>query len=187
MIYLQLFFEFFKIGLFAIGGGLATIPFIQNLSDKYHWFTTEDIINMIAISESTPGPIGINMATFAGYKVAGILGGIIATLGEIAPSIIIIVLIAHYYMKFSEEAIVRASLEGIRPAVIGLIGAAAFEVVKIALFNIESFLQSKAILDFFDFKSIVLFAVLLFLIQKYKKYPILYIVASAVIGIILKY
>ena len=90
-------------------------------------------------------------------------------------------------MKFSEEAIVRASLEGIRPAVIGLIGAAAFEVVKIALFNIESFLQSKAILDFFDFKSIVLFAVLLFLIQKYKKHPILYIVASAVIGIILKY
>ncbi|MDK2789175.1 MAG: chromate transporter, partial [Epulopiscium sp.] len=117
MIYFLLFIEFFKIGLFAIGGGLATLPFLQELIEKYHWFSSYDLINMIAISESTPGPIGINTATFVGYKTAGIIGSIIATLGIVTPSIIIIILIAHYYMKFSEHPVVRASLNGIRPVV----------------------------------------------------------------------
>lgn len=187
MIYLLLFLEFFKIGLFSIGGGLATFPFLQDMVERYHWITSYDLLNMIAVSESTPGPIGINTATFVGYKGGGILGSLIATLGIVTPSIIIIVLIAHYYMKFSEQPIVRASLNGIRPAVVGLIGAAGFEVAKIALLNVDQFLQSNQILELFNYKSIALFAVMLYLIYKYKKHPILYIIASGVIGIILKY
>ncbi|NLK97940.1 MAG: chromate transporter [Epulopiscium sp.] len=187
MIYFLLFVEFFKIGLFAIGGGLATLPFLQELAEKYHWISSYDLINMIAISESTPGPIGINTATFVGYKVAGVAGSIITTLGIVTPSIIIIILIAHYYMKFSEEPIVRASLNGIRPAVIGLIAAAGFEVAKIALLHINQFVESGLIFELLNYKAIILFAILLYLIVKYKKHPILYILASGVIGIILKY
>lgn len=187
MTYLLLLYEFFKIGLFSIGGGLATIPFIQDMAERYQWITTDDLVNMIAISESTPGPIGINTATFTGYKVGGVFGSLISTLGLVTPSIIIIILIAHYYMKFNEEPVVRAGLNGIRPAVIGLIAAAGFEVAKIALLNINHYLQSKSILHLFNFKSILLFLILLFLIQKFKKHPILYILASAVIGIIIKY
>ncbi|HOQ17508.1 MAG TPA: chromate transporter [Defluviitaleaceae bacterium] len=187
MIYLLIYYEFFKIGLFAIGGGLATIPFIQDLAQRYNWISIEELIDMIAISESTPGPIGINIATYTGYKISGVFGSLAATLGIITPSIIIILLIAHFYMKFSEEPIVRAGLTGIRPAVIGLIAVAAFEVIKIALFNIEKFYETKVLLDIFNFKAIVLFSLLLFFIQKYKKHPILYIAASAVIGILIKY
>ena len=187
MIYFLLFVEFFKIGLFAIGGGLATLPFLQELAEKYHWISSYDLINMIAISESTPGPIGINTATFVGYKVAGVAGSIITTLGIVTPSIIIIILIAHYYMKFSEEPIVRASLNGIRPAVIGLIAAAGFEVAKIALLNVNQFVESGLILELLNYKAIILFAILLYLIVKYKKHPILYIIASGVVGVILKY
>jgi chromate transporter len=187
MIYLLLFIEFFKIGLFSIGGGLATLPFLQELIEKYQWISSYDLINMIAISESTPGPIGINAATFVGYKAAGIVGSVITTLGIVTPSIIVIILIAHYYMKVSEEPIVRASLNGIRPAVIGLIGAAGFEVAKIALLNINLFLKTNLILESFNFKAILLFTILLYLIIKYKKHPILYIIASGIIGIVLKY
>ncbi|NLM12366.1 chromate transporter [Defluviitalea saccharophila] len=186
MIYLLLLIEFFKIGLFAIGGGLATLPFLQELAEKYHWISSYDLINMIAISESTPGPIGINTATFVGYKTAGIIGSVLTTLGIVTPSIIIIIIIAHYYMKFSEEPIVRASLNGIRPTVIGLIAAAGFEVAKIALLNINQFIKTGVLLELLNYKAIVLFAILLYLIIKYKKHPILYIIASGIIGIILK-
>ncbi|WP_058486782.1 chromate transporter [Defluviitalea phaphyphila] len=187
MMYLLLFVEFFKIGLFSIGGGLATFPFLQDLAQRYDWMTAHDLLDMIAISESTPGPIGINTATFVGYQCGGILGGIIATLGIISPSIIIIVLVAHYYMKFSEQTIVRSTLDGIRPAVVGLIGAAGFEVAKVSLLNINKFLQSNNFFELFNFKSILLFIIMLYLIFKYKKHPILYIIASGIIGIILKY
>ncbi|HHW68698.1 chromate transporter [Defluviitalea raffinosedens] len=187
MIYFLLFIEFFKIGLFAIGGGLATLPFLQELIEKYHWFSSYDLINMIAISESTPGPIGINTATFVGYKTAGIIGSIIATLGIVTPSIIIIILIAHYYMKFSEHPVVRASLNGIRPVVIGLIAAAGFEVAKIALLSITQFAATGSLLKLFNFKAILLFAILLYFIIKYKKHPILYIIGAGILGIFIKF
>ena len=125
MIYLRLYLEFFKIGLFAIGGGLATIPFIKQLEGKYGWITQKQILDMIAISESTPGPIGINAATFVGNITAGMLGGILATIGVVTPSIIIILLVAHYFTKFGETLIVRSAFSGIRPAVTGQIGGAS--------------------------------------------------------------
>ncbi|NLL69670.1 MAG: chromate transporter [Epulopiscium sp.] len=187
MIYIKIFFAFFKIGLFAIGGGLATLPFLQEIVDKYGWITSQDLLDMIAISESTPGPIGINTATFVGYKTAGLFGGIIATLGIVTPSIIIIIIIAHYFMKFSEHPIVRSAFYGLRPAVVGLIGAAGFEVAKIALFHIDQYVETRNILTLLNIKGILLFAIVFYLLRKYKKHPILYLVGAAIIGILFKY
>jgi chromate transporter len=187
MIYIKLFLEFFKIGLFAIGGGLATLPFLQELVDKYGWITSEQLIDMIAISESTPGPLGINTATFVGYTTGGILGSIIATLGIVTPSLIIVVIIAHYFMKFSEQPMVKAGFYGLRPAVVGLIAAAGFEVAKISLFNIDQYLSSHNILELLNVKAIILFAVVLYLIYKYKKHPIIYLIGAAIVGILFKY
>lgn len=187
MIYVLLFMEFFKTGLFAIGGGLATLPFLQNISDKYGWFTSQELIDMIAISESTPGPIGINMATYVGYKTAYLSGSIIAVLGLVTPSVIIIVLIAHYYMKFSEHPTVQAGFYGVRPAVAGLIGAAGFEVAKISLFNIDKYLLTHNISDIVNMRSLLLFAAIVFLLNKYKKHPIYFLLGAAVIGIIFEY
>jgi len=116
MIYLKLYYEFLKIGLFAVGGGLATLPFLYSLGDLTGWFSSIDIANMLAISESTPGPIGINMSTYVGYNVAGYFGGIVATLGLVTPSILIIILISHFLDKFKENKFVNDAFYGIRPA-----------------------------------------------------------------------
>ncbi|WVP62253.1 chromate transporter [[Clostridium] symbiosum] len=133
MIFINLFLEFFKIGLFAIGGGMATIPFLQQLSLNTGWFPMELITDMIAISESTPGPIGINMATYVGYNIAGIAGGITATLGEILPAMIIVTLVSKSLEKFSNNRQIDNIFYGLRPAVTGLIAAAGFDVFKIML------------------------------------------------------
>ena len=124
MIYLQLFWEFFKIGLFAVGGGMATLPFLQELAEKTGWYPQSLITDMTAISESTPGPIGINMATYVGCNVAGIFGGVVATLGEIIPSVIIVVIVSKYLEKFRGSKLVNDAFYGLRPAVTGLIAAA---------------------------------------------------------------
>ena len=133
MIYLILAYEFFKIGLFSIGGGMATLPFLMDLANKYDWFTVSELTNMVAISESTPGPVGINMATYAGYNAAGILGAVVATLALTAPAWIIIILIAKFLENFSENVNVKAAFYGIRPAVAALIGYAVWELLKIAI------------------------------------------------------
>lgn len=185
MIYLSLFFEFFKIGLFSVGGGLATIPFLYDLASRHpEWYTAQDVADMIAISESTPGPIGVNMATYAGYQTAGILGGIIATLGLIAPAIIIIFIVAKILNAFKDNKYVKGAFYGLRPASIGLILAALFGVVKIALINLDA----KTLGGFFNYKAIIL-AVCLFLIQKFFKkiHPIALIAIAAVVGIIFKF
>ncbi|HZJ56742.1 MAG TPA: chromate transporter [Clostridia bacterium] len=187
MIYLYLFFEFFKVGLFAVGGGLATIPFLQELIQKYGWVTPQELINMIAISESTPGPIGVNMATYVGFETAGIGGAILATVGLVTPSVIIIVIIAHYFMRFAEEPLVKAGFYGLRPAVTGLIAAAGFEVARVSLFNLQRYLETKKVLDILDPKAIVLFGILMYVTNKYKKHPIIYLVAAGVVGVIFKF
>lgn len=187
MFYFKLYLVFFKIGLFAIGGGLATLPFLQEIVNKYGWITSEELLNMIAISESTPGPIGINTATFVGYNTSGILGGLTATLGIITPSIIIIIIIAHYFSRFSEELIVKSAFYGIRPAVTGLIGAAGFEVAKIALFNIDRYIKGNSFIEIFNFKGLILFGIMILLINRYKKHPIVYLFVGAIVGIAFKY
>lgn len=138
MIYLRLFYEFFKTGLFAIGGGLATIPFLTDMSASTGWFTSAELANMIAVSESTPGPMGVNTATYVGFEVAGIPGAVIATLGLVAPSIIVILIIAAFLEKFRHNRYVEYVFYGLRPASTGLIAAACWEVVSICLLTVQS-------------------------------------------------
>ena len=184
MILLKLFYEFLKIGLFSVGGGMATIPFLYDLSDRFGWFTASELTDMIAVSESTPGPIGINMATYCGFNMAGIPGAIVATIGLILPSIIIIVIIAMLLNKFRTSA-VDAVFYGLRPASVGLIAAAGFEVVKVSLLNLE--IEAAGFLEYFNFKSIILAVVIFFAMKKYKFHPLVFIAASAVIGIVFNF
>ncbi len=185
MIYLRLFFEFFKVGLFAIGGGLSTLPFLEDMAEKTGWFTISDLLNMIAVSESTPGPIGVNMATFAGVQTAGVLGGFLATLGLITPSIIIILIVANFLDKFRDNFYVDSAFYGIKPAVLGLIAAAGFSVFKSTLFNIDAIINKSSFLEAFDIWAILIFAAAFFVIRKLRKSPILCIVGSALAGILI--
>ena len=186
MIYLTLFYEFFKVGLFSVGGGVATIPFYMELADKYDWLTTQMLTDMIAVSESTPGPIGINLATYAGFRAAGIPGALVATFSEVLPSFIILVLIAKALERYKENTLVSSAFSGIRPAVAGLIAAAGWSVMRVALFTAPSGSSLFTMLRSCDIKWLVLFCALLALMQikpLKKLHPIVYIVFSAVVGI----
>lgn len=186
MIHIQLFFEFFRIGLFALGGGLATIPFLEELIDKYGWITQQDLLDLIAIAESTPGPIGVNAATYVGYNVAGLVGSLTTVLGLVTPSVIIIIVIAHFFTKFKEQRVVQAGFYGIRPVVAGLIGAAGFQVAQIALFNVNLYQNTHVLLDLFNIKAMIVCGMALLMMSKWKKHPIFYIIIGAVAGIVLQ-
>ena len=187
MILLRLFYEFFKIGLFAIGGGMATIPFLQKLGESTGWFHQSLITDMIAISESTPGPIGINMATYVGYNVAGVFGGIVATLGEILPSIIIVVLFSKSLEKFTGNQKVESAFYGMRAAVTGLIAAAAFSIIEVSVFTVDLYHETGNILNFVDLRKLVYLVLVYIAVKKFKWHPIVYIAISAVVGIIFKF
>lgn len=182
---LQLFFEFFKTGLFAVGGGLATLPFLYEMSSKTGWFSHGDIADMIAISESTPGAIGINMSTYAGFKTSGVLGGICATLGLALPSIIIIIVVARFLDRFSKNRHVQNAFYGLRPASLAMVTAALLNVVKVALVNMDAVGTSGSPLSFLR-PIPILMAVLLFLVmRKIKWHPVIFLAISAVLGIVL--
>ena len=187
MIYLHLFWEFLKIGLFAVGGGMATLPFLQDLAEKTGWYSQSLITDMIAISESTPGPIGINMATYVGCNVAGFLGGVVATMGEILPAIVIVVTVSRYLEKFRGSKLVDAAFYGLRPAVTGLIAAAGISVVQVAMFHFDLYRQTGVLMDAFDLKKIVFFVVAFAAIKKFKLHPVVYIACAAVVGILLSF
>ena len=186
MIFLRLFYEFFKVGLFSYGGGLATIPFLYEMSTSTGWFTPAQLADMIAVSESTPGPMGVNMATYTGYSTAGLLGSITATLGLIAPSIIIILIIARLLVKFQESTLLGSAFYGLRPASLALISAAGIQIVKISLLSVNAWNLSGKFFDLFNWKSIILAAVIFVLYQKFRGHPIYYLAGSAVIGILFK-
>lgn len=183
LLYLKLYYEFFKIGLFTIGGGLATIPFLKNLSESTHWFSNTDLVNMIAISESTPGAIGINMATYTGYLTGGTLGGVISTIGLITPSIIIILLISSVLKKFKENIFVNAAFYGLRAASTGLIVAATIEIFKISFLHLNT---NSSFFNRINIKALILGIILFTLIKKIKINPIFLIFISGIIGIIFK-
>ena len=187
MIYLRLFYEFFKIGLFAVGGGMATLPFLQRLGESTGWFDNQLITDMVAISESTPGPIGINMATYVGYHVAGFWGGFVATMGEILPCIIIVIIFSKFLTKLKGNKYMDYAFYGMRPAVTGLIAAAAVSVMQVAVFNTELFKQTGSLIDLAAPKKIIFFALIFWAIKKFKKHPVMYIGISAVIGIVLTF
>lgn len=191
IVFLRLFYEFFKVGLFAIGGGMATIPFLYDLSDATGWFTHNDLANMIAVSESTPGPIGVNMATYVGFitgdKFGGtfsaVLGAIVSTLGLITPSIIIILIIAAVLKNFRDNKFVNHAFYGLRPASTGLIAAAGLSVLAANMFVGEKFDFSS-----FNLQGLILAIILWLLTNVFKKtknlHPIVFIGLSAAVGII---
>lgn len=194
MMYLQLFWEFFQTGLFAVGGGMATIPFLYEIADKTGWYTAGDLANMIAVGESTPGPIGVNMATYVGFITGmadhgvftAILGAVIATLGLITPSVIIILIVASILQSFRKNPLVKDAFYGLRPASTGLIAAAGFSVVlsNMLIPGAESWIQAL------NWKGLVLAVVLWLLTNVFKftkkLHPILFIAFSALVGIVLQ-
>lgn len=178
MINLKLFLEFFKIGLFAIGGGLVTIPFLYDLAYKTTWFDPSLIPDMIAISESTPGPLGVNMATYTGFSVGGVISGIIATLGLVTPSIIIILIVSKFLEKFKQNKTVKNVFYGLRASVIGLIASIGIDILGETLLLPNSFTLKL--------KESLLFLIILILMQKNKVHPVSFILISGLAGIILK-
>lgn len=186
MTLLRLFYEFAKTGLFAVGGGMATIPFLYAISEKTGWFTATDIGNMIAISESTPGAIGVNMSTYVGFHVSGIIGALIATFGLVLPSIIVIIIISKMLKKFKDSQMVKKIFYGLRPASTGLIIAAGLGVALETFFPGTKISDLSGIFASVQWERILLAAVLFFGIQKWKKHPVFYIVVAAVVGMLFK-
>ena len=185
MIYLQLFWEFFKTGLFAVGGGLATIPFLQEMSQKTGWFTLETLADMIAVGESTPGPIGVNMASYVGFVVKGVPGTVVATFGLVMPSLLIILVIARILEKFRDNKYVNFAFYGLRAASVALITNALIEVLKIALLNTAAFAVTGAVLDLLNIRAVIMAAVIYFCYTKFNGHPVLYLALSAIVGVIL--
>jgi chromate transporter len=179
VILLELFLTFAKIGLFTIGGGYAMIPLIQEEIIRRNWLTLEGVIDILAISEMTPGPFAINAATFIGIQQAGIPGAIFATTGVITPSFIIVLLVARYFTKFKDHSLVQGLLTGIRPAVIGLIATATFSIMK-SVFSITA----SSIFTLVNLKGIVILGLVLVGIYKLKIHPALMIIISAILGML---
>ncbi len=193
-VFFWLFVRFFFVGLFAVGGGLATLPFLQDMGEATGWFSAADISDMIAISESTPGPLGVNMATYVGFQVGeqfgtvfGILGGVVATLGLVTPSVIVILIVAQMLKKFKDSKYVEFAFYGLRAASVGMIAAACLSVAELAFYNSEAAALAESFFGGINYKSIILSAVVFFCVTKFKKlHPIVLIIASAVVGILLK-
>ncbi len=194
MLFLTLFWEFFKTGLFAIGGGLATLPFLGRMSERFGWFTQEDLTNMLAVSESTPGPIGVNMATYAGNSVAGaeygiaggIMGGFCSTFGLVLPSFLVILIVAKIFLRFQNNPLVESAMSALRPASVGMVSAAVAGVVWAVLFHGEA-LAAGDIAGFFLLPNLILFAALSVFYLKFPKlHPIVILGLGAAAGILLK-
>lgn len=187
-----LIYEFFKTGLFAVGGGLATLPFLYDIASRYAWLDISIMSDMIAISESTPGPIGVNMATYCGYNAGfssggiglGILSGLSATLALVLPSLITILIVARILDKFQSSTLVDNAFKGLRPAVCGLIASAALSVFSSACLEVDLYKVSGSFASLFDIKALVLFALLFAVNKKIKLHPVFIIIPAAIAGII---
>lgn len=170
MIYIHLFAEFFKIGLFSFGGGYATIPFLYHISQVYNWYSLDELTHMVAVASITPGPVGINVATYAGLKSAGLLGSALATGAEMLPSLILVIIVSKLLRKFSDNFYVKSIIETLKP-----ISCALLTSVAIGLL----------IPDLKDIKALVLLACLLLLSWKSKKDPLFYIFLAAFAGVVI--
>jgi len=173
--------NFFRIGLFAIGGGLATLPFLFEIADSSDWLTREAIANMLAVAQSLPGAIGVNLAAYVGFVYSGPAGGFAAAIGLVAPSIVIIIIIARILQSFKESKIVKSLFTAFRPAAAGLLSAAGFAAIALSIWNAAA----PVWYEFIRWKELVLLAVLFFLVYKFKKHPLLYITGAGIIGIVL--
>ena len=184
MIYLELFWTFFTIGLFTFGGGYAMLPLMQAEVTAKGWIDSQSIVNFVAVSESTPGPFAVNMATYVGSEVGGVLGSVCATLGVVLPSFMVILIVAKCYDRFRQSRVVKGCMSGLKPAVVGLIGSAILSIAITVFFPAGLSLSVFATPSFYV--SAAIFAVMLVLALK-KVHPILIICLSAAIGIIAGY
>lgn len=185
--FLRLYFEFFKVGLFSIGGGLATIPFLQDLGQRTGWFTAGDLADMIAVSESTPGPMGVNMSTYVGFTSGGVPGAVIGVLGLITPSILVILIVSAFLKKFRDSKVVEGIFSGLRPASTALITSAGLSVAAIALLK-ETPVEAASMNQLLPYWPAIAIAVGVFVAMRLPKvknlHPILFIAIAAAIGII---
>ncbi|WP_196592937.1 chromate transporter [Pectinatus sottacetonis] len=180
MIYLELFTEFVKVGLFCVGGGYASMPLIQaQVVDIHHWLSMSEFVNIFTISQMTPGPIGINASTFAGMKIAGISGAIAATAGFVTPSLIIGIILARLFLKYGDIGIVKGALNGLRPAVIALICAAGISFIVLALWNTEG-IPNKLLA--FDFSGLIILTISIIAVKK-NIGVILVLIGSGILGL----
>lgn len=191
MILIRLFFEFLKIGMFSVGGGMATLPFLYDMADETGWCTYSQIADMLAVSESTPGPIGINMATYVGYTIGGIPGALVATFGIILPGIILVIIVTSILDKFRNNLYVEGAFYGLRPASTALITSAGLLVAKITFLNLDIYKASGAIADMLNYKAVI-FAVILLIFTRWVKqtkdlHPAIFIAISAVVGIVFSF
>ncbi len=183
----RLWLNFFMTGLFSIGGGLATLPFLYQISDRTGWFTYHQLMDMLAVSESTPGAIGVNMSTYVGFTTASIPGALSATLGLIMPSIVIILVVARILEQFRDSHYVQLAFNGLKPASMGLIFAAGFSVAKIVFLNTD-LIGKGSLPEIMQFKALLLGAILFVLMQKYKQiHPAAFIGLSAAVGVIFSF
>lgn len=181
MIYLELFWAFFQVGLFSIGGGYAALPLIQaRVVDAHHWLSLAEFTDVVTISQMTPGPIGINAATFVGTKTAGIPGSLAATLGCVTPSFIIVLGLAYIYTKYNNIDIIQGILGGLRPAVVGLIAASGLSITLLCFFESVEAAFNLASLDVF---AVVLFIIGFFALRKFKLNPIYIMLGSGAVGL----
>jgi chromate transporter len=180
MIYIQIFWSFFQIGLFSIGGGYAALPLIQNqVIDVHHWLNLEEFADLLTISQMTPGPIALNASTFVGTKVAGLIGAVIATVGCVTPSCIIVLALSYFYFKYKNLSTIQGILKGLRPAVVSLIASAGVSILLLSLFKTEEVSLSNI-----NFVSVIFVAVNLFILRKYKVDPIKVMIGTGIAGAI---
>ena len=187
MTLLTLFLEFVKTGFFTIGGGLAIIPFLTEMSQRHSWFLESELLDMIAIAEAAPGPLGANMAAYVGYGVAGVAGVFVAVLGLILPALLMVTIIAKFLTGFSNNQYIKDAFYGLRPVVCAMIASASWTLIRSTIFTLDLFKETRNFLDFVDIKALVLFAVLLFLYKKFNKHPVFYLIGAALAGIVFKF
>lgn len=168
-----------KIGLFSFGGGYAMIPLIQKEIESHGWLSASEFVDIIAISEMTPGPVAVNSATFVGYKAAGLLGGVIATFGVALPSMVLVLIVSRYFFKFQDHPLNKMIFYGIRPIVVGLIFSAAIFVAQTAFFK-----EGATFLSIIDLKSIIIFLITLICLIKFKINPIAMIILAGILGVV---
>lgn len=186
MIYWQLFVSFFQIGLFSVGGGYAALPLIQQqVVDLYGWLLMPEFVDVITISQMTPGPIAINAATFVGMRIAGLLGAVVATLGCVAPSVVIVLTIAYFYFKFKNLTAIQGALFGLRPAVVSLIAVAGLSLLLSALFSGAAQSWFAICLKDFDAVAFLLFAAGFFVLRKWRVNPVYVMLGCGALGLLL--
>ena len=184
MILLEIFWSFFQIGLFSIGGGYAALPLIEHQVLEVHkWLTLGEFADLLTISQMTPGPIAINASTFVGTKVAGLPGAVIATIGCVTPSCIIVLTLSYFYFKYKDLSTIQGVLKGLRPAVVSLIASAGLSILLLALFKTEGVTLFNIKLADINFVSLILVVAGVFVLRKYKTDPIKVMIAAGIAGI----